>query len=100
MCVVSNVGDFYTDKFKPYSSGVRIGDASGEAFVINIPVTRQEFDALRNEVLEMKQLLLKAKEIDEKTGQPNCENESKIALLKAVAKEFNISLDEVFGSPK
>ena len=88
MCVVSNVGDFYTQKWQPM-----VGTLSSS---IEFPVSRFEFEQLRKDVLEMKNLLIKAKEIDRKTNQPDCEKEDKIKLLKEISKLVGVSLDEVF----
>lgn len=95
MCAVSNVGDHYSTRFQPYMGQVQQQGAGGMSTLFeNIP--RHEFEQLRKEVLEMKDLLIKAKEIDEKTKQPNCEQEDKVKILKEIAKIFAISLDEVF----
>lgn len=60
-------------------------------------VSRADFDALKREVEEMKKLLLRAKKYDEETGQPDCEMEDKVALLKKVAQLVGVDLSEVFG---
>lgn len=101
MCAVSNVGDHYTQQFQPFyqTQVVPRGGLVREAtsgITLQPPVSRDEFDRLFREVTEMKQLLLKAKEIDEKTNQPDCEQEEKVALLKAVAKAVGVDLSEVF----
>jgi hypothetical protein len=88
MCTVSMIGDYYDDKWKQpdYSK-----------YFQNIHnVSRQEFEALKKEVEEMKKLLLKAKEYDEKSGQPHCEMESKVAKLKEIAELMGVNLEEVF----
>lgn len=59
-------------------------------------VTKSEFDALRNEVAELKKLLLQAKEYDRATGQPDCEMEDKIAMLRKMAEFVGVDLSEVF----
>jgi hypothetical protein len=59
-------------------------------------VTREEFDALKKDVLEMKADLIKARAEDIKNGEPDCEMESKVALLKKIAEVVGVSLDEVF----
>ncbi len=96
MCVVSNVGDYYGQRFQPYQPQIGGGIGGLGSGSILSSISREEFDQLKREVLEMKDLLLKAKEIDAKTGQPDCEQEDKVALLKAVAKAVGVSLDEVF----
>lgn len=112
MCAVSFVGDHYGEKwsnpspwfvpnplaFPPTLPMPLPAYGNGQPFVVtHTPITREEFDALRADVLEMKALLIRAKEYDERTGQPHCEQEDKIALLKKVAEMVGISLEEVFG---
>jgi hypothetical protein len=67
-------------------------------FIINPKITRSEFDALKKEVEEMKQLLIKAKIYDEKNNEPNCEMENKIEFLKQVAAFVGVSLEDVFST--
>lgn len=86
MCVVSFIGDHYNDKWtKP-----------DYTFIHNFPqVSKEEFDKLKKEVEEMKQLLIKAKIYDEKNNEPNCEIEEKMAKLREIAKLVGIDIDEV-----
>lgn len=87
MCVVSFVGDHFNDKWKqlPY-----------QQFFQSYPqVSKEEFDKLKKEVEEMKQLLIKAKIYDEKNNEPNCEMEDKMAKLREIAKLVGIDLDDV-----
>lgn len=96
MCAVSMVGDFYGDKWKQHPWYVE--PVTQVSYNLS-EISRAEFDALKKEVEDMRQLLLRAKAYDEKTGQPDCEIESKVALLKEVAKAVGVSLDEVFKPP-
>lgn len=84
MCVVSAVGDNWKDSFP-------------NRWPTYPDVTREEFDALKKEVKELKELLLAAKKFDEATGQPNCEMDEKIDLIKKVAKELGIDMTGVFN---
>lgn len=114
MCVASNVGDFFGKKwepwvrpYNPYAPGWPNvmptnppPDEDNEIkfpsnFKIVTPVSREEFDKLKKEVEEMKDLMQKAIEIDKKTGQPNCEMEEKLAILRAVAKAVGVNLDDI-----
>ena len=63
-------------------------------------VSKEEFDALKKEVEEMKQLLIKAKIYDEKNNEPNCEIEEKMAKLREIAKLVGLDLDEVLNNKK
>ena len=49
---------------------------------------------------ELKKLLLAAKGYDEKTGQPDCETDDKVALIKAVAEAVGVDFDSVFFEVK
>ena len=87
MCAVSNVGDHFTGQWPQ--------GAAGFQWPIQGP-SPYEFEQLRQEVLEMRRLLLEAKETDRKAGNPNCEMEHKIKILKEVAALVGVSLDDVF----
>lgn len=60
------------------------------------PVTRAEFEALKRDLEELKKVLVAAKKYDDATGQPECEQEEKVALLKRLAKLTGVDIDEVF----
>jgi len=85
------VGDFYTDKWDPFKRTII---NTGQVF--QMPPSRDEFDALKREVETMKALLIKAKIYDEKNNEPDCEMESKVALLKKIAEAVGVNLDEIF----
>ena len=90
MCSVSNMGDHYTNKFQKQEY---------VDYFKNIQnITRAEYDALKKEAEEMKAILKRAKLYDIQTGQPDCEMDDKVALLKKVAELFGINLDEIFKS--
>jgi hypothetical protein len=94
MCIVSNIGDFYGRKWDMYpSQPVTIPQT-----IITTGVPREEFDALKREVENMKLLLLLAKKVDAANGTPDCEMDEKVAKLRAVAELVGIDLDEIFGS--
>ena len=81
------IGDHFSEKWKqpPY-----------QQIFTNIPdVSRAEFEALKKEVEEMKALLKRAKEYDEKNNEPNCEIEEKMAMLRKFADAVGIDLDDV-----
>lgn len=99
MCAVSNVGDYFKDTMPirhPWYDPRR-----NEPIVPNqtIPFTspsRQEFEALKNEVQELKKLLEAAKAYDTATGQHECEMDEKIKFIKQVADFVGVDLEEVF----
>lgn len=99
MCVVSMVGDHYADKWRdkyPIRPDPIVWPWPNQTAPDNHP-TRAEFDALRKEVEEMKELLKRAKEYDERNGEPDCEVDEKMELLRRVAAAVGISLDDVIG---
>ena len=100
MCVVSMVGDHFNDKWKdkqfPSTWTWPGAGAGGTGYPpLNTP-SKAEFDALRAEVLEMKQLLLRAVEYDKRNNEPACEMEEKVAVLKRVAAMVGVDLKDIF----
>jgi hypothetical protein len=94
------VGDFYTDKWRkigplnplnPFDNGIPNSPH------VNPQVSREEFEMLRREVLDMKELLKRAVKYDEETNQRGCEVEEKIKLLKQVADMVGVDLNDVLG---
>jgi hypothetical protein len=94
------VGDHYDDIFRPrpWYPSIPNWPSVPDGGPASIPgISRQEFDALKREVEDMKKLLIRAKEYDERNGEPDCEMEDKVALLKKIAKAVGVDLSEVFG---
>lgn len=93
MCMVSNIGDSWAeqfpDKWPKFTPPIITPD-----------VTREEFNALRNEVIELKKLLEVAKKFDQATGQPDCQMEEKVKLIKAIAKLVGVDLGDVLEPSK
>lgn len=114
MCVVSMVGDFYSDKWKqpwpqpksfppekpiiPISVEDIVKTASPTIY--KEYVTKEDFDVLKKEVLEMKELLKRALDYDKRNNEPNCEMEEKVALLRQVAEFVGVTLEDVFPKNK
>lgn len=106
MCVVSMIGDHYADKWRPKPwfpdpIGWPIDEPyrPNKTVVPTINVSREEFDALRKEVEEMKELLKRAKKYDEDNGEPDCEIDEKMELLRRVAEAVGVDLSDVVGRP-
>jgi len=98
MCSVSMVSDHYKDNFiQRWPQPQPFQPMSPMATFTIPPVSREEFDALKREVEDMKKLLLRAKEYDERNNEPHCEMDEKVALLKRVAELVGVNLDEVFA---
>lgn len=100
MCVVSMVGDHYRDVWTAPRDGwhIPVQPLPGP-IILPSPISREEFDALKKEVLEMKALLKRAKDYDERNNEPECEVDEKMDLLRRVAKLVGVELDDVI-SPK
>lgn len=94
MCVVSNIGDYWKEKLPekhPWTEPLI------PSWPVVLPqVSREEFDALKKEMEELKKLLIAGKEFDEKTGQPDCELEEKIKLIKKFAEFVGVDMKDVF----
>lgn len=99
MCVVSNIGDGYRDTFPGRWPNVYpTPQPDPSKFTFNFDnITREEFDALKAEVEELRKLLEAAKEFDKATGQPDCEMDDKVMLIKQLAELVGVDLGDVFG---
>lgn len=97
MCVVSMIGDHYSDKWKDKWNNPLNPFMPTPLKPFTGFVSKEEFDALKKEVQEMKELLERAVEYDKRTNQPHCEMEEKVALLKKVAEAVGVDLSEIFG---
>lgn len=98
MCTVSMIGDHYADKWrdKPWYPTVEPAKPLAPQFHIPaVQISREEFEALKREVEEMKALLKRAKEYDERNNEPGCEIEEKMELLRRVAKMVGVDLSDV-----
>lgn len=91
MCVVSMVGDHFQDKWNqyPYIDWIERAKLNN--------VSRYEFEELKKEIKEMKDLLTKAKIYDTQHNEPDCEIEDKMKFLKECAKLVGIDLDDILN---
>jgi hypothetical protein len=110
MCIVSNIGDNYRDNFAPRWPNVPVWPAQptgvpypsqpgipGQPVIIDTSgVSKQEFEALKKEVEELKQLLKAAKKFDEETGQPDCHMDDKVDFIKKLAEYVGVDLEDIF----
>lgn len=98
MCAVSMVGDYFSETIpRKYPFVVPDGSQQYQFYPVYPVPSKEEFDALKKDVADMKNLLLRAKAYDEETGQKDCEKAEKVAMLRDIAKAVGIDLDEVFG---
>lgn len=84
MCTVSNIGDYWTDRTIPY----KYPNVDWNSPVISI----HEFEQLKKDVEALKELLKAAKHFDEVVGEPDCEHEEKVALIKKIADLVGVDL--------
>lgn len=101
MCTMSMVGDHYGDMWreKPwYPNQPGLVPATGGTYTIPL-VSRAEFDELKRQVEEMTKLLKRAKKYDEDNGEPDCEIDEKMDLLRKVAKMVGVDLDAALKPP-
>lgn len=96
MCVVSNIGDQWRDSFPNRWPNFVPNVTPNQTTWPKMDVTRDEFEALKREMEELKKLLLAAKRFDEATGQPNCEMDDKVKLITEIAKLVGVDVSEVF----
>ena len=95
MCVVSMIGDDWARRTPPQYPW-----AAPNYFPTQCPAgpTRVEFDALKREVEALRELLRAAKIYDEATGQPDCETDDKVALIKRLADLVGVDMSDIFPS--
>jgi hypothetical protein len=103
MCIVSNIGDAWKETFPKKWPNFPDVDPLPQPHIPYSPtytppgVSQSDFEALRKEVQELKKLLEAAKKFDEATGQPHCEIEDKVELIKRIAKMVGVDLGDVFA---
>lgn len=90
MCVVSNVGDGYNRDFLPRWPNIDPYGAQPFQYT-----SKQEVEALRQEVKELRELLAAARKFDEATGQKDCEQGEKVKLIKRLAEITGVDLKGV-----
>lgn len=88
MCTVSFIGETFRERWQP--------PMVQPSYVIVNPVTREEFDTLKREVELMHDLLRAAKKYDAEHGEPDCEMDEKVELLRRVAAMVGVDLSDVF----
>lgn len=95
MCMVSNIGDQWKDQFPEKWPQIPM-------YPVSLPaeVSRADFEALKKEVEELKKLLKAASDFDKATGQPHCELDDKVKLIKQIAKLVGVDLGDVFDEEK
>lgn len=99
MCFSSYVGDFARDYLPKKYDWLPAVQPTLPYRPIVVPSggSQADFDALRAEVRELKELLLAAKKFDAATGQRDCEQAEKIAMLKSIAKIVGVDLSDALS---
>lgn len=108
MCVVSAMGDHYDKQFDPFKRYIPPHNPI-PSFPDPIPqnpfdwtkafinqVSRLEFEELKRQVEDMKKILKVAVEYDKSNNEPHCEIETKVRVLKEIAKLVGVDLNDVF----
>ena len=98
MCVVSIVIDHYRDKWTPTFTPQEPQQQPWywATTFPNAAVSRAEFDALKRDVEELKLLVKRAKEYDERNGEPDCEMDEKVELVRKVAELVGVDIEDLF----
>ena len=89
------IGDHYRDKWTPWVEPNTIPNTYTYTNITTSPTTQEQLDALKKEVLEMKELLKKAIKYDELNNQKNCEMEEKMEVIRKVAKMVGVDLEDI-----
>lgn len=102
MCVISQIGDHYTEKWRPF-----VQPTPGLHPFPNVQPeqvgpgyfgpSRREFDALRAEVEECLRLLKAAREIDTVLGQAECQTAEKIEIIKKIAALVGVDISDILA---
>ncbi len=114
MCTYSMVIDHYRDKWAdrllnaPYVPNItfpqdtffpavdpskfKIIDDTNERLKKQLDEQSETIAELRKDFDEMKKLLIRAKRYDEENGEPHCESDEKIELLRKVAEMIGVEL--------
>ena len=86
------VGGYYDDKWTRPGTG-----GTDYPAIINNPnsASKEDLEKLRQEVIEMKELLKRALKYDEDNKEPHCEMDDKVATLKKVAELVGVDLKDL-----
>lgn len=64
------------------------------------PVSREEFNKLKNEVEALKVELKKARQKDIEENAPDCEMKESVELVRKLAEQLGVDLEDVFDGHK
>lgn len=98
MCIMSSIGDEWGRTYPDRWPNVPVPPSTTTTvYTVTPEVSKEEFDALKREVEALKELLKAAKIYDEATGQPDCEMDEKVELIRRVAELVGVDMDEILG---
>lgn len=112
MCVVSNVGDYWKNtnpnERHPWVSIPAVMPIAQPMPNVSLPnvtriveyATKDDIEKLRKEMTELRELLTAAKKFDEAQGEPDCEMDEKVALIKMFAKAVGVDMSQIFPDKK
>lgn len=97
MCTVSNIGTGWGGTFPQRYPWIQpyVPPQSPPIPAVIPGVSQVEFDRLKKEVEELRKLLAAAKAFDVATGQPDCEVDEKVALIKKIAEFVGVDLGDL-----
>lgn len=98
MCVVSAIGDVYTETF-PYR-WPQFDVVTKPPDMIDWPIFQEgvnarEIKKLRDELEELKKVIKAAQLSDAKTTQPNCDKPDKLKLIRLLCEALGVDLSEL-----
>jgi hypothetical protein len=77
----------------PYPTSPGTGITGFPPAVINPAATKEDIDALKKDLEELKSLVKRALKYDEENGEPECETEAKVAIIKSVADALGVEIE-------
>ncbi len=93
MCIYSMVADDWSRRHRDVYEPI----LSPDSFKVTFPekaATKADIEELRKELAELKKLLKAAAAYDAATGQPDCEQEEKIALIRKLAEVTGVDMED------
>jgi predicted RNase H-like HicB family nuclease len=106
MCSVSFIGDHYGKKWGEYIQPLQPttyqfpvahpSQAEFDELKARVEAQGITIDELRRDLENAVELLKRAKAYDDATGQPDCEKDERVAVVKQVARIMGVDLGEVF----
>lgn len=101
MCVVSMIMDDWNKKYnddwhKKYPGGWE----QSPTYNFLAFATKQDIEELRKEIQELKKLIEAAHLYDVATGQPECQDEEKLAILQKLAEAIGLDISDLMEKLK